>query len=188
MRLCETPATLIGAGTIISPIIKIVTTVAILGAIYLFFVKPALDTTENISDTVSGSISQSQDQANEAAAEAQAQASAAEISSTRQQATSYANSLLAGSQPWTEASKAVLTCTKKAGDDINKLERCVDLGQSITSGVLSDRNFAVSYADSLEAQGKTGDAAQVRSCVEKAGYEAKPMDQCRKLADQLLFG
>ena len=42
---------MIGAGTIINPIIKIVTTVAILGAVYLFFVKPALDTTKEISDT-----------------------------------------------------------------------------------------------------------------------------------------
>jgi hypothetical protein len=41
---------MIGAGTIINPIIKIVTTVIILGAVYLFFVKPALDTTENISE------------------------------------------------------------------------------------------------------------------------------------------
>jgi hypothetical protein len=41
---------LIGAGTIINPIIKIVTTVVILGAIYLFFVKPALDTTNNAFD------------------------------------------------------------------------------------------------------------------------------------------
>jgi hypothetical protein len=41
---------LIGAGTVINPIIKIVTTVVILGAVYLFFVKPALDTTEEISD------------------------------------------------------------------------------------------------------------------------------------------
>src|SRR5687768_7023563 len=41
---------MIGAGTIINPIIKIVTTVVILGAVYLFFVKPALDTTEEISD------------------------------------------------------------------------------------------------------------------------------------------
>jgi hypothetical protein len=38
---------MIGAGTIINPIIKIVTTVVILGACYLFFVKPVLDTTEN---------------------------------------------------------------------------------------------------------------------------------------------
>ena len=37
---------MIGAGTIISPIIKIVTTVAILAAVYFFIVKPTLDTTE----------------------------------------------------------------------------------------------------------------------------------------------
>ena len=41
---------MIGAGTIINPILKIVTTVAILGAVYLFIVKPTLDTTEDITD------------------------------------------------------------------------------------------------------------------------------------------
>ena len=41
---------MIGAGTIINPILKIVTTVAILGAVYLFIVKPTLDTTESISN------------------------------------------------------------------------------------------------------------------------------------------
>ena len=41
---------MIGAGTVINPIIKIVTTVVILGAVYLFFVKPALDTTQDITD------------------------------------------------------------------------------------------------------------------------------------------
>ena len=41
---------MIGAGTVINPIIKIVTTVVILGAVYLFIVKPTLDTTEDISD------------------------------------------------------------------------------------------------------------------------------------------
>lgn len=38
---------MIGAGTIINPIVKVVTTVAILGAVYLFLLKPVLDTTEN---------------------------------------------------------------------------------------------------------------------------------------------
>ncbi len=179
---------MIGAGTIISPIIKVVTTIAILAAVYYFAVRPILDTTENISRNVSGNISNSQQQGNQAAANAQAQASAAQISSARQSATSYANSLLAGSQPWTQASKAVLTCTKNAGDDINRLNRCKALGQRITSGVLSNRNFAVSYADSLDGQGRTGEAEQVRSCVEKARFEAKPMSQCRQLADKLLFG
>ena len=44
--------TLIGAGTIINPILKVVTTVAILGAAYIFIVKPVLDTTENITGEV----------------------------------------------------------------------------------------------------------------------------------------
>ena len=47
---------MIGAGTVINPIIKIVTTVVILGAVYLFFVKPALDTTENITENVTGAF------------------------------------------------------------------------------------------------------------------------------------
>lgn len=179
---------MIGAGTIISPIIKVVTTIAILAAVYYFAVRPILDTTEDITNDVRGSIAESQQQSNQAFDDAQATASAAEISSTRQQATSYGNSILAGSQPWPEAAKAVLNCTKKAGDDITKLERCVDLGQTITGGVLSDRNFAVSYADNLETQGKSSEAAQVRSCVEKAGYEVKSMEVCRQLADKLLFG
>jgi hypothetical protein len=38
---------MLGAGTVINPIIKIVTTVAILAAVYFFIVAPILDTTED---------------------------------------------------------------------------------------------------------------------------------------------
>lgn len=41
---------MLGAGTIINPILKIVTTVAILAAVYLFIVKPVLDTTDDVID------------------------------------------------------------------------------------------------------------------------------------------
>lgn len=47
---------MIGAGTIINPIIKIVTTVVILGAVYLFLVKPALDTTTEITNNITESV------------------------------------------------------------------------------------------------------------------------------------
>ena len=47
---------MLGASTVINPIIKIVTTVIILGAIYLFFVKPALDTTNEITSNITESI------------------------------------------------------------------------------------------------------------------------------------
>jgi hypothetical protein len=49
---------MLGAGTVINPIIKIVTTVAILAAVYFFIVKPTLDTTntafESFSDSFNG--------------------------------------------------------------------------------------------------------------------------------------
>lgn len=41
---------MLGAGTVIGPILKIVTTVAILSAAYLFIVKPVLDTTDTVID------------------------------------------------------------------------------------------------------------------------------------------
>jgi hypothetical protein len=47
---------MLGAGTVINPLIKIITTVAILGAVYLFIVKPALDTTNNAFDTINESF------------------------------------------------------------------------------------------------------------------------------------
>jgi hypothetical protein len=50
----------IGAGTFINPLIKIITVVAILAAVYFFFVKPTLDTTEDITNSVGGSIAKSQ--------------------------------------------------------------------------------------------------------------------------------
>ena len=48
---------MLGAGTVINPIIKIITTVVILGAVYLFIVKPALDTTNNAFDSFQNSFS-----------------------------------------------------------------------------------------------------------------------------------
>jgi hypothetical protein len=52
---------LIGAGTFINPLLKIVTTVAILAAVYFFIVKPTLDTTEQAFETVSPAFQQLDD-------------------------------------------------------------------------------------------------------------------------------
>jgi hypothetical protein len=41
---------MLGAGTVINPIIKIVTVVAVLAATYFFIVKPVLDTTNDAFD------------------------------------------------------------------------------------------------------------------------------------------
>jgi hypothetical protein len=45
---------MLGAGTVINPIIKVVTTVAILGAVYLFILKPVFDTTDKAFDSFTG--------------------------------------------------------------------------------------------------------------------------------------
>ena len=47
---------MLGAGTVINPIIKIITVVAILGAAYIFIVKPTLDTTNTAFDAFSDSF------------------------------------------------------------------------------------------------------------------------------------
>jgi hypothetical protein len=53
----------IGAGTVISPIIKIVTTVAILAAIGFFIVRPILDTTDKAIDSAGDQIRRAQQHA-----------------------------------------------------------------------------------------------------------------------------
>jgi hypothetical protein len=47
---------MLGAGTVINPIIRIVTVVAILAAVYIFIVKPTLDTTNSAFDSFSDSF------------------------------------------------------------------------------------------------------------------------------------
>jgi hypothetical protein len=47
---------MLGAGTVINPIIKIVTTIAILAAVYFFIIKPTLDTTNDAFDSFSDSF------------------------------------------------------------------------------------------------------------------------------------
>jgi hypothetical protein len=105
---------MIGAGTVINPIIKIVTTVVILGAVYLFFVKPALDTTEEISDRAfdtSNSIQESVREDLEDAFDAVPDngiATEVEIPASAKQAQKLGD------------------CVSSAGTDVNKINRCME--------------------------------------------------------------
>ena len=167
----------LGAGTIINPIIKIVTTVAILAAIGIFIVRPILDTTEEISNSVNESIRTTQPGVNESISSAQIDAARAQIASR----------ITALTSTWPEAAHELRDCARKAGRDGIALEHCQSLGSRLT-GMLSDYNFASSYADTLSAQGNTAAANRIEECVDKAGFEAGPMSRCRELADELLFG
>jgi type II secretory pathway component PulM len=106
---------LIGAGTIISPIIKIVTTVAILAAVYFFFVKPALDTTETISNNVNKSISRSFDNFDNFTPDVQK--SVREAQKLQEKAAQSSSAQVADAQK-------LLDCITDANNDVNKINAC----------------------------------------------------------------
>jgi hypothetical protein len=171
-------AAVIGAGTLINPIIKVVTTVVILAAVGFFVVRPVLDTTEKVIDETGRQI-------NEAAAQSQQAIRDSNLSSAKSRAASYIQSLQGS---WPAAAREVRGCVQDAGEQLGELNRCVDLAQRLVHTVQSDRSFALSYADSLEGQGRDAEAERVRDCVKRAGFETAPMQRCRNLADDLLFG
>ena len=169
---------MIGAGTVINPIIKVVTTVAILAAVGLFVVKPILDTTENAIDQAGQASRNATQQSQDAFHDSQVQ-------SAKSRASSYAQSLQSG---WPAASREVRGCLHKAGSDLGELNRCVSLAQRLVTTVQSDRSFALSDAESLASQGDAAGANRVEECVKRAGFETAAMQRCRDLADHLLFG
>ena len=168
---------MIGAGTIINPILKIVTTVAILGAAYIFIVKPVLDTTEDITGDVAEQTRQAQINANEASEEF-------DLNFAKDRAESFATSLRT---QWPEAAREVTDCVREADKDAKAMEKCDEFGHVLITEGQSPRNFSLSYADSLSAQGNTAAAAQVENCVENAGFNVRDLQRCRDLADRLLF-
>ena len=172
---------MIGAGTIINPILKVVTTVAILGAAYIFIVKPILDTTEDITSDVAAQTRQAQE---DAQANADAARDAALLSSSLSRSESYAGSLRT---QWPQAAREVTDCVRGADKNAKAMEKCAELGSELVSQGQSPRNFALSYADSLSAQGRSDAAAQVEQCVERAAFSVRDLQRCRDLADRLLF-
>jgi hypothetical protein len=104
---------MIGAGTIINPILKIVTTVAILGAVYLFIVKPTLDTTEDITDRAFDSSSQIQ------------QDIRSDIESAFDDAGRAGNIDVKIPKSAQDAQK-MGDCVAAAGTDIDRINRCME--------------------------------------------------------------
>jgi hypothetical protein len=168
---------LIGAGTVINPIIKVVTTVAILAAVGIFIVKPVLETTEDLAATTGANVRDSIDSVNRSISNAQ-------IDSMR---TQIAGQIQGFASTWPEAARELRDCARDAGRDGLRLERCTNFADKVR-GMVSDRNFATSYASSLSAQGDTAASDRIEKCVDDAGYTPAAMGKCRRLADQLLFG
>jgi hypothetical protein len=167
----------LGAGTVINPIIKIVTTVVILGAIGIFIVRPILDTTNNAIDSVGEQVRNAQHQAQQSSDDF-------DLNFARDRARGYVTSLQSS---WPSAARELKACIAKA-DTTAQMQHCASLGQRVVTVELGDHNTAVAYASSLEAQGDQAAADKVRECVKDAGIRAAAMNRCRDLADRLLFG
>ena len=168
---------MLGAGTIINPIIKIVTTVAILAAVGIFIVRPVLDTTEEAIDSAAEQSRQIQENVSQSVSTAQIESKINQIQ-TR-------SSTLISTRP--EASRELRTCARDAGRDAAELDQCLNLASRI-SGMLSDHNIATSYADTLNSQGDTAAADRIDECVADAGVDPRPVSRCQELAEKLLFG
>jgi hypothetical protein len=168
----------LGAGTVINPIIKVITTVAILAAVGIFIVRPVLDTTERTIDSVSAQVREAREQGQQISTDAA-------LNGSRSRAESYATSLQGS---WPAGGRAINACIRKAGSNSGAMEHCADFGQKLVHVVQSDRSFSLSYATSLAAQGDSAGAQRVEQCVKDAGFQPAAMQRCRNLADDLLFG
>jgi predicted PurR-regulated permease PerM len=102
---------MIGAGTFISPLIKIVTTVAILAAAYFFIVKPVLDTTESAFDSVGSGIEGFND-------------FSPSIQDSIRDAEKIQKKAQESSQAQIDEANKLLDCIADAGGDVEEIERC----------------------------------------------------------------
>jgi hypothetical protein len=102
---------MIGAGTFISPLIKIITTVAILAAVYFFIVKPVLDTTENVSSGIGRSFEGFNDLG-------------PNIQKSVREAERIQGTQAASSSAQIEEANKLLACISEANQDIDRIERC----------------------------------------------------------------
>jgi len=102
---------MIGAGTFISPLLKILTTVAILAAAYFFIVRPVLDTTEKAFDTV-GPAFEGFDEVGPS------------IRKSFRQAEQIQSQQAASSSAQIKEANKLLACINEANGDVNLIQRC----------------------------------------------------------------
>ena len=104
---------MIGAGTFINPLLKIITVVAVLGATYIFIIEPVLDTTEEISSGINDSVSESLQSTNQQIDNALEQSGAAQTVEIPQ-----------SSQDSIKEANRLLDCIQRANGNVDKIQRC----------------------------------------------------------------
>ena len=169
---------MLGAGTVINPLIKIVTTVAVLAASYFFIIRPVLDTTDKAIESAGVQIETARASTGDVFRNSQ-------IEAARSRTESFARSL---QSTWPAAAREVRGCLRDAGGELAALKRCDRFAEKVVHTVQSDRSFALSYATSIAAQGNVAGGNRVEACVKQAGFAPAAMQRCRDRADRLLFG
>jgi len=106
---------MIGAGTILNPILKIATVVAILAAVSIFVVKPILDTTESISD-------EERERSERISRETEERNQQIQLDVSRDQALGAARTARISGQR--ERARRIVACIERAGDDPVKMDFC----------------------------------------------------------------
>ena len=106
---------MIGAGTFINPLLKVVTTVAILAAAYFFIVKPTLDTTEKAFDSVSPAFQGVNDLPNDIQGQVQ--------ESLREARRIQRENQRASEQQLRQADR-LISCIQRADGDVDAITAC----------------------------------------------------------------
>ena len=113
---------MVGAGTFLNPLLKVVATVAVLAASYFFIVKPILDTTNDTidrafdeSDQIQRSVQQSINQAN------------------RQAQQGGGNVEFEATGLTTKQAERIQQCVAEAAGDVNALQACGQLAQRLSN-------------------------------------------------------
>jgi F0F1-type ATP synthase membrane subunit b/b' len=110
-------------GNVTSGIIRLLVTVGILGAAYLFIVKPVLDTTENVSNTVNNSI-ESANRSFEQSFGPHSETSKALRNANKQVQIQITRTFHQAKKHGGGDPMKMLHCIQAAAGDVNKMQRC----------------------------------------------------------------
>lgn len=111
-------------GNLTSGIIRLAVTAATIVLVYLFILKPILETTENVSGSISSNtdVQKAIDSVNEAFGEQGSQSIKRQI---EMQLKGVKNTS-ATNTPEMRKAQRMLKCVQKANGDVNKMQRCAE--------------------------------------------------------------
>ncbi len=115
---------MLGAGTFISAILRLLVTVGILAAVYFLIVRPVLDTTESITHDINHSVSAGLNSANQAIQESKISSPKVrrEVRSKVRTVIKTSGNVDTSNLP--PDARKLLNCVEKAGTDVDKLQAC----------------------------------------------------------------